>query len=430
MHLSPRAFALAALAALAAIAGLWVDAVLLRPAAGLALLLLIGLAVEARAKRRARPAFSLRPGRLTIGRPSPFGLALANPGRRPLTIEYVAPRIGGGEAEDGVTRVAVAPDATCETAHRLTPTRLGPAGVDPLRARTLGLFGLAWWGHLVDVAGVIAVGPDAGGRTLHREGLSEQGRGAERLAAHGAEFVDLREWRDGDSPRAIDWVATARRGRPIVREYAEDMHLEVLMMIDAGRRARLESEGVPRLSRYAGVAARFARAAAARDDRVGLVAYAERTLARCRPAGGAAGVRGVVTALERLEASDAESDPVAAALDARPLLRARGLVCILTEFDGAADGAALARAIQLLRPKHAVLVAALASRRLTALARARPASRRDAWLGFAAEEHAAAQARDAARLRLAGVPVVVAPPDSFERAVLDAYVSLRRRRRV
>ena len=50
--------------------------------------------------------------------------------------------------------------------------------------------------------------------SLHvRNRLIEAGLRRMRLRGAGTEFESLREWTDGDAFRAIDWKATARRGK-------------------------------------------------------------------------------------------------------------------------------------------------------------------------------------------------------------------------
>ena len=46
------------------------------------------------------------------------------------------------------------------------------------------------------------------------------------------EFVGDREFRDGDSTHDIDWRATARLSRPIVREYREEYFMRVAVILD------------------------------------------------------------------------------------------------------------------------------------------------------------------------------------------------------
>ena len=59
--------------------------------------------------------------------------------------------------------------------------------------------------------------------------------GGVALASHlgdSFEFIGNREYRDGDSVRSIDWRATARLGRPVVREFREEYFLRAAVILD------------------------------------------------------------------------------------------------------------------------------------------------------------------------------------------------------
>ena len=46
------------------------------------------------------------------------------------------------------------------------------------------------------------------------------------------EFVSLRDYRDGDSMRKIHWPSTARRGKPVVKEYHDEYFSRQLVVLD------------------------------------------------------------------------------------------------------------------------------------------------------------------------------------------------------
>ena len=62
-------------------------------------------------------------------------------------------------------------------------------------------------------------------------------RGGQRRGL-GLEFHQLREFRDGDTLRQIDWKATARKRTPIAREYQDERDQQILFLLDCGRRMR------------------------------------------------------------------------------------------------------------------------------------------------------------------------------------------------
>ncbi len=58
----------------------------------------------------------------------------------------------------------------------------------------------------------------------------------------GIEFHQLREFRQGDSIRQIDWQATSKRQKLISKEYQEEQNQHVIVMLDAGSRMNIQTQ--------------------------------------------------------------------------------------------------------------------------------------------------------------------------------------------
>ena len=61
-----------------------------------------------------------------------------------------------------------------------------------------------------------------------------------RRLGTGAEFHQLREYREGDALRQIDWKATSRMRKLIAREYQDERDQRLVFLLDCGRRMRHE----------------------------------------------------------------------------------------------------------------------------------------------------------------------------------------------
>src|SRR5690606_25082580 len=313
----------------------------------------------------------------------------------------------------------------------LLPVRLGAQQWPAIPARVLGRLGLAWWSTELPVstAGVI-VAPDTLRTPRRRPGGVPTGMRPRRTVGAGSELHQLRPYVAGDPLSRIDWKATARARRLVTREFSEDQHLDVLVAIDAGRLSRVRAGRLDRFGLYANAAARLAEVVTPYDDRVGLLVYSDRTLAECAPSRGTPAIIRMRAMLERLRVQPAESDPVAAAVRIRRLLRHRALVVILTDLDDAIVSAQLARAVRLLSPPHLVVVAGVRSAEIAELARAEARSWRDPWVSLAAQEHESRSTAQRILLRRLGAPVIATREELLEQAIFAEYESLRRSRRV
>src|SRR6185436_7756687 len=96
-----------------------------------------------------------------------------------------------------------------------------------------------------------------------------------RRRGEGRLFEGLREWVPGDDTRIIDWKATARRGKPIARQYEDERRQQVVIAIDAGRLLTAEVDGEPRLEAVLAAALHLTYAAVEHDDNVGLMIFAD-----------------------------------------------------------------------------------------------------------------------------------------------------------
>src|SRR6185503_12992392 len=227
-----------------------------------------------------------------------------------------------------------------------------------------------------------------------------------RTVGAGSELHQLRDYVHGDPLARIDWKATARTRNLVSREFSEDQHLDVLVMLDAGRFSRVRAGRLDRFGLYANVAARFAEVVTPNDDRIGLVVFSDRMLAQCPPDRGMAAIMRIRRTLEHLSVQAAESDPVAAAARIRSMLKHRTLIVLLTDLDDAAVAEQLARAVRLLSPPHLVVIAGVQSVEINELARRDARSWRDPWIALAAQEHESRASAQRALLRRLGAPVI------------------------
>jgi uncharacterized protein (DUF58 family) len=431
MHLARRAYLLALLTAVLLIAAIWSDerdvALLWRV---VALLLLVGLALEGLLASRARLSVRLATApRAYLGQSQPAAFVFENGGGRARTLEYAPVVPPGFEASAQVRRVTAPARGTVRDSLTLLAVRLGRQQWPPLPARLLGPLRLAWWNAPLQLAEGVVVAPDTLRTALRPRGMAGGAR-PRRVAGAGAELHQLRAYVRGDPLARVDWKATARAGALVTREFSEDQHLDILVAIDAGRFSSVHAGKLDRFGLYANLAARFAQIVTQHDDRIALVVYADRPLATLAPARGLAAVTRLRRTLEQLSVQRAESDPTAAAVCIRGLLRHRGLIVLLTDLDDASVADQLARAVRLLAPPHLVVVAGVHSGEIGELAQREARAWLDPWIALAATEHEMRAAAQRSFLRHLGAPVIAAPAARLEAAVFAQYEALRRSRRV
>ena len=432
MYLSHRAYVLILLTAVVAIAGIWSDQMALHglwhlPAA----LLLLGIAWESRVVRRTIIVADVETApRAFLGRKQPAAFTFRNESARAVAIEYAPVLPEGFDPLTAIRKVVAPAYGMGRDDFTLAPVRLGAQSWKVLPARLLGPLGLVWWSRDLCPSSQISIAPDTLRTGMAQPYGNPAGPRSRRAVGAGTELHQLRAYQYGDPLARVDWKATARTRRLVTRELSQDQHLDILVAIDAGRFSRVRAGALDRLGLYANVAARFAEIATPNDDRVGLLVFSDRPLLACAPSRGLAAVIRIRRALEGLRVVAAESDPTAAAVEVRRLLKRRGLVILLTDLDDINVADPLARAVRLLAPPHFVVIAGVRDPEIGALAVAEARERGDPWVALAAREHEERVELQRLSLRRLGAPVIAASAELLEKTLLAQYETLRRRRRV
>ncbi|MDQ2993014.1 MAG: DUF58 domain-containing protein, partial [Candidatus Eremiobacteraeota bacterium] len=217
-----------------------------KPLLALSALLGFGLAVATIADLAVGP----RRSTLTFAREAVSHFAL----RVKAEIPYVVENRSGQEVRAGIvespTRTLAydADEAVCDAPSRSRTTFARP--VTPI-ARGADAFGTlyVWFENrlglirrrvVVPAPMPFRVYPDLSAveryGALHmRNRLIEAGLRRMRLKGSGTEFESLRDYAAGDAFRAIDWKASARRGKLIVAQHEVERSQNVMIVLDCGR---------------------------------------------------------------------------------------------------------------------------------------------------------------------------------------------------
>jgi uncharacterized protein (DUF58 family) len=424
----------AGLLALAALPALrWPDAAGLLPTLDLLWLAALALDFVLTPAPRTLEITREAPAAFSVGRAAVVRYRWRNRGRRSLHLE-VRERLPDplGGAATPTRRLLVPPGEGLDERLELVPARRGVGDGGALALRLRGPLGLAWRQGTVALpwsATVYPSVPDAPLRALPLQVARrrEAGLRTVRRPGEGRLFEGLREWVPGDETRIIDWKATARRGKPIARQYEDERRQQVLIVIDAGRLLTAEVDGVARLESVVAAALQLARAAVAHDDNIGLMVFADEIERYVAPARGRRALRAVLEGLARTEGRLVESDYPAAFRYLAAHNRKRALTVLFTDVIDRTASEALVAHAATLRPRHLPLAVTLRDPALERLASVRPDTSAGAFERAAAEELLGAREAALAEMRGRGVLVLDVAPGGAAEAVVARYHGLKRR---
>jgi uncharacterized protein (DUF58 family) len=240
-------------------------------------------------------------------------------------------------------------------------------------------------------------------------------------------FAGLREYAIGDDPRHIDWKATARRRRHMVREFTIEQSQTIFTMIESGRAMTQLAGEFSRLEHALSAALVLTDVAATSGDRVGTMVFDQEVRAFVPPSRGESALRLVRNALIPVTATMAEPDYAGAFRYLGARQRRRALIVFFTDVIDERASRALVAHVTRSAGRHLVVVVAL--RNDDVFEAAVPRGERDLALftSAAAEELVAGRQAVLERMRRAGANVLDVSPQAMTAAVVNKYLEIKSR---
>lgn len=385
-------------------------------------------------------ALAPRPDRVTVTRDLPGVLALgsrgevvwhlSNPLGRRLRVavaDDLAPSLRAGTRR---VRVTIPAHGRAEARTELRPARRGRFEPGFVTIRVEGPLGLVARQRRVPCPGLLRVFPpfrsrDEAELRINKARILEVGLRSAQGRGGGTEFDQLREYSVDDEYRRIDWSATARAGKPIVRTYRAERNQTVILLLDNGRVMAGRVDDVPRVEHAMDAVMMMTAVATRLGDRCGLVAFDRRVQRVVGPAQSRTQLARVTEAMYELEPQLAESDYAGAFAETLARFRRRAMIVILTDLVEQAVGESLAPALPLIVRNHLVVVAGVQDPDVVRWASASPGDAGEAYRTTAAVQALEERRRTVARLRGLGATVIDAPPGRLAPLLADTYLSVK-----
>ena len=246
-----------------------------------------------------------------------------------------------------------------------------------------------------------------------------------RKRGAGLEFDHLREWRPGDTVRAVDWRATSRRAKVIIREYIEEQDQQILLALDTGYRLhRQEAPGKNQFDAALNASLAFAAAALKQGDAVAVSLFGgeERWMP---PRRGPRALSELMNALYDAKSSSAPSSLFCALENALSRLRRRTFIILVSNFREE-DEEPLSEILRLAGKRHLLLLVNILEKELDALSLPSAPDEEAALVAAAAASYRAARRRLMARWEERGFLTLESGADALSTALINRYLAVKR----
>lgn len=245
-----------------------------------------------------------------------------------------------------------------------------------------------------------------------------------RRRGDGTEFHQLREYREGDSLRQIDWKASQRARKLVSRDYREERNQQVMLLLDTGRRMLARDGALSHFDHVLNASLLLAWIALRQGDAVGLCAHGGEARF-VKPARGSAALDGMLGAVYDLQPQPVATDYPAAATELARRQPRRSLVVLITNVRDE-DVEDLLIAVRQLRRRHVVIVASLREKALDAARDALPTDFDGALLAGAVALYLEDRRNAHDALRAHGASVLDVDSDALPAALVERYLAIKR----
>lgn len=367
------------------------------------------------------------PPRLSIGRENPIQLTVKTADRSAvLQIRDYYP--AAFIANPISLQSGIAANSKQELIYTVFPAQRGEYIWGDIQVRQLGPWGLGWHNWRISQPQTVAVYPDLLGLQALSIRLTLQTTGNIRRAKRlgmGTEFAELREYSMGDDPRLIDWKATARRDRPLLRVLEPEQEQTLIILLDRGRLMTAQVKGLARFDWGMNAALSLALAGLKRGDRVGIGVFDRQMHLWMPPERGQPQLAKLVERLTPIHPVLLEPDYLGAVTTVTNQQSRRALVVLLTDIIDQTASAELLLAMARITPRYLPFCVTLRDPQVDLQAQTLTQEISSTYARAVALDLLAQRQLALATLKQKGVLVLDAPAHYISEQLVDRYLQLK-----
>ncbi|NJN59945.1 MAG: DUF58 domain-containing protein [Leptolyngbyaceae cyanobacterium SL_5_9] len=394
-------------------------------------ILILGLAFWDSQRVRSNPVKVSRESlqRLSIGQENPVRLTVKS-SNRPATLQirdFYPPEF---TATPPLLELTLPPNREEELTYTVFPAKRGEYPFGDIQVRQLGAWGLAWHSWRIPQPQTVAVYPDLMGLRSLSLKLTLQNSGNIRRAKRlgmGTEFAELREYSTGDDPRLIDWKATARRSRLLLRVLEPEQEQTLMILLDRGRLMTAQVKGLARFDWGLNAALSLALAGLNRGDRVGIGVFDRQMQVWVPPERGQAQLTKLIERLTPIHPVLLEPDYLGAVTHVTSQHTRRALVVLITDLVDKTASSELLLSMGRLAPRYLPFCVTLRDPQIDVQAYTFTQDISGTYARAVALDLLAQRQVALATLKQRGVLILDAPANQITEQLVDRYLQLKAR---
>jgi uncharacterized protein (DUF58 family) len=331
-----------------------------------------------------------------------------------------------------LTPVQLDANGRVEAALPLWPLRRGEARISAVWLRWTGPLGLTRSRRVVEQDVVVPVVPNI--RAVRAAALKffsqrdfASGLKAEHYVGDGSDFDSLREFLPGHDHRAIDWKASARHFKLLVREFRAERNHQVYLAFDTGHLMSETLDGIPKLDHAINAGLLMAYVCLKSGDHVGLFGFGDQVDMFTRPQRGVQSIHRLHVQTAELKYGAGETNFTIGLTDLLTRLRRRSLVVVFTDFVDTVTAELMLENLQRVARRHLVVFVTYRDADVDEIATARPSTMSHLYSAVVAGNFQRSREVVMRRLQSLGIRRVEAPVGQVSTELINQYLEIARR---
>ncbi|MBX9720840.1 MAG: DUF58 domain-containing protein [Candidatus Obscuribacterales bacterium] len=314
--------------------------------------------------------------------------------------------------------------------YSLLPRRRGAYEFSDICLRYQSALGLFWRHVKVPAQKQVRVYPDL--KALKELSVklahsSELGEMKVRKRGQGTDFATLREYVSGDDIRSMDWKATARRDRPVLRVYEVDKEQTLMVLVDAGRMMISDLEGLSRFDHALNAALSLVLTGLMKNDQVGLGIFSDKPILFMPPRRGKAYLTRIIEACCDLKPTMVEPDYLGALSFFAGAQKSRSLMVVISDLTDPTGSQSLLSGLASLSPRHLPFCVTLRDREVDRVAEQSSDNLNGIMKRAVATDLIAQRELAFSHLVRRGCLLLDCPPQELSSKLVDKYLEIKAR---
>ena len=297
---------------------------------------------------------------MSLGVWTPVKLTINNSFKQPVQIQLCDHQPADVETQHNSRHITLKPNQTQTVTYKISPLKRGKLffGLTELLIPSpLGLWRIRAWKNTPSTVKVFPNFTAVSQFALFslEQKTNQIGIRLQHRRGEGTDFHQLREFRQGDSLRQIDWNASARKRKIISKEYQDEKDQQIIFLLDCGRKMRNKDDKLSHFDHALNAMLLMSYVALKQGDSVGLMSFGGHSR-WLKPVKGVNGTSKLLNHVYDLDSTTEASDFSGIAKALRSHHNKRSLVVLITNIsDENIDE--LQHAVRSLQKKHLLMIA-------------------------------------------------------------------------